>query len=151
MKRILVPIILAILLLSACGALDEGIEAHSAWMRPVAQGENGAVYFVLHNHSSKADELVGASSDASEAVEIHESTTAAEDVMQMDMLSSVPLEPFAEIEFTPGGLHIMLVGLKRDFRIDDHLDLILHFRNSEDIEITVHVEDTAPEDDHPHE
>jgi len=72
-------------------------------------------------------------------------------VMQMDMLSSVPLEPFAEIEFTPGGLHIMLVGLKRDFRIDDHLDLILHFRNSEDIEITVHVEDTAPEDDHPHE
>ena len=151
MKRGLVFVILAILILSACGTLDEGIEAHTAWMRPVAQGENGAIYFVLHNHSSKADELVGASSDASEAVEIHESTNADGDVVQMKMLSSVPLEPFAEIEFTPGGLHIMLVGLKRDFRIDDHLDVVLHFRNSEDITITAHVEDTAPEDDHPHE
>jgi copper(I)-binding protein len=131
--------------------LDEGIEAHSAWMRPTAQGENGAVYFVLHNHSSQADELVGASSDAAQAVEIHESTTTDEDVLKMSMLSSVSLESFAEIEFAPGGLHIMLVQVNRDFRLDDHFDVVLHFRNSEDITIKVHVEESAPEDDHPHE
>lgn len=151
MKRVFVFLLMGTFLLTACGGLDEGIEAHSAWMRPVTQGENGAVYFVLHNHSSKADELVSAFSDAAEAVEIHESTTTAGDVVQMNLLSSVPLVPFAEIEFKPGALHIMLVGLKRDFRIDDHADVILHFRNNEDITIEVHVEDTALEDDHPHD
>jgi periplasmic copper chaperone A len=150
MQQMLMLVFTISLLLSACGA-EKGIEVHNAWMRPAMQGENGAVYFVLHNHSSSADELVEVTFDAAEAVEIHESTVTVEDIIQMHKLSSVPLEPFAEIEFAPGGLHMMLVGLKQNFEINDHVEVVLHFRNSEDITVVAHVEDIAPENDHHHE
>jgi copper(I)-binding protein len=150
MKRILMLVFTVASLLSACGA-EKGMEAHSAWMRPTAQGENGAVYFVLHNHSSSADELVGASSDAAQAVEIHESITTEGDIVQMTKLASLPLDPFAEIEFEPGGLHIMLVGLKEDYEVDDHLEIVLHFKNNPDLTLVAHVEGKAPEEDHPHQ
>lgn len=149
-KHGIVFIIVGALILSACGTPEMGIEVHNAWMRPAAQGDNGAVYFELHNHSSSADELVGASSAAAEAVEIHE-TVMEGDVMRMQMLSSIPLEASAEIAFEPGGLHVMLIGLKQDFAVDDHIEVVLHFEHSEDLTITVHVEDSAPEGNHSHE
>ena len=135
--------------MTACGA-EKGIEIHSAWMRPAGQGENGAVYFIIHNHSSKADELIVVSSDIAAAAEMHESKMSG-DVMQMKQVESIPLEAFAEIEFAPGGLHIMLVDLKQDIRLGDEIDVILHFKNSQDINIRVAVRETAESEDHPSE
>lgn len=147
MKRILIFVLATALLLSACGA-EKGIEVHEVWMRPVAKGENGAVYFVMHNHAREADELTGASSDSAVAAELHESKMNG-DVMEMRPLESVPLEAFAEVKFEPGGLHLMLVDLKKDLKVGDELELTLHFKNFEDINVRVPVRDTpAPEEDH---
>lgn len=136
-----------ILLLMGCGA-ERGIEVHEVWMRPAAQGENGAIYFVIHNHSSQADELVGITSALAVAAEIHESKMNG-DVMQMNQLQSVPLEAYAEVEFKPGGLHVMLIDLKKDFLPSHELEATLHFKNSEDIKVMVVVGESAPaEEDH---
>lgn len=144
MKKIFWLIPLGVLLLTACGA-EKGIEIHDAWMRPAGQGENGAVYFVIHNHSSQADELTGVTSELAVA-EMHESRMNG-DIMQMNEVESVPLEPYAEIEFAPGGLHVMLVGLKQDMKLGDQIDLSLHFKNYQDLTVRVAVsESTAPED-----
>ena len=140
---------MGVILSTACGA-EKGIEIHSAWMRPAGQGENGAVYFVIHNHSSEVDELIGVSSDIVVAAEMHESKMSG-DIMQMDQVESVPLEAFAEIEFAPGGLHIMLVDLRQDIRLGDEMDVILHFKNNQDLKIRVGVRETAAPEDHPSE
>ena len=146
MKKVFWLIPLGVLLLTACGA-EKGIEIHGAWMRPAGQGENGAVYFVIHNHSSQADELTGVTSDIAVA-EMHESRMNG-DIMQMNKVESVSLEPYAEIEFAPGGLHVMLVGLKQDMKVGDEIDLSLHFKNYQDITVRVAVrESPAPEEDH---
>src|SRR5215213_6325682 len=113
-KRILVFFSVLVLLLSGCSTPEAGeIEVHDAWIRPAAQGANGAVYFAIQ--SSQADELTGISSDVAEAVEIHESMTSG-DVMEMHPMESVPLPAGKTVTFKPGGLHIMLVGLKQDFQ-----------------------------------
>jgi periplasmic copper chaperone A len=146
MKRIFILILLGVLLLTACGP-EKGIEIHGAWMRPTGQSENGAVYFVIHNHSSHADELIGISSDVAVA-EMHESKMSG-DIMEMNRVESVLLEPYAEIEFAPGGLHVMLVNLRQDVRAGDEIEVILHFKNFEDIKAVVPVRETAaPEEDH---
>jgi copper(I)-binding protein len=146
-KGNLIFVLAITILLSACGA-EKGIEVHEVWMRPVAQGENGAVYFVMHNHSSEADELVGVSSDSAEAAEMHESKMNG-DVMEMHQVESVPLEPYAEIDFAPGKFHIMLVNLKQNLSVGDEIQITLHFKNLEDINVNVPVRDTpAPEEDH---
>jgi copper(I)-binding protein len=144
-KHILIFVLIAFSL-SACGA-EPGIEVREAWMRPAAQGENGAIYFVIHNRGSNADALTGVSSDAAGAIEIHESKMSG-DVMQMQQLDSVPLEPSAEIKFEPGGLHIMLVDLTTEFKVGDAVDITLHFTNFEDISVTVPVSDMPASGDH---
>jgi periplasmic copper chaperone A len=150
-KRMMEVIFVAALVLSAC-TTEEGITVHNAWMRPTAQGENGAVYFILSNHSSEADELVGVSSSVAESVEIHESSMAeGMDVMQMNQVFSVPLEKGSEVAFEPGGFHVMLVNVSRELTIGETIEVTLHFKNHEDIPVNVSVAEFAPTgDEHSH-
>jgi periplasmic copper chaperone A len=147
MKKLIILITAGILVLSACGATGDGITIRGQWARPGSQGGNGAVYFTIRNNSATADELIDASSDVAEAVEIHESKMEG-DVMQMNRLMSLALDAKTEMEFKPGGLHIMLIGLRRDLKVGDEIQVTLHFRDSEDITLKVPVRDAAPEEGH---
>lgn len=139
----------AMALLSACSAAGE-VEVHESWARPAAMGGNGAVYFLLHNHTLQDDELTGASSDAAEAVEIHETRAGQNDTMQMMMRPSIPLPAGEELKFEPGGYHLMLVGLKQDLNVGDEFKVTLHFKNHADIVMTVRVQESDGMDmDHP--
>ena len=151
MKRILKLVLTIALLSSACSAesaTQGGMKVNQAWMRPAAQGANGAVYFVIHNDSSAADELVGVSAEVAQAAEMHESKMTG-DVMEMNQLETVPLGADEEVAFAPGGLHIMLINLTKELKIGDEIDVTLHFSNAEDMKVIVPVRDTpAPEEDH---
>ena len=139
MKRIFVLLLSAALLLSACGA-KEGIEIRNAWARTSTQGMNSAVYFVIQNHNTEADELIGAASSVADAVEIHESKMEG-DVMMMNRVESVALEPSTKVEFKPGGYHVMLIGLKQDIKAGDEIEFTLQFKNSPDITMKATVKD----------
>ena len=151
MKRMLLFVISAVFFLCGCSApADEGINVHNAWMRPTAQGGNGAVYFILQNHTATTDELVSASSNVAESVEIHESSMAEGDVMQMQQVFSVPLDRGSETIFEPGGLHVMLVNVNRSLAVGETIELTLHFKNHADLPVTVSVAEFGPTDEHAH-
>jgi len=139
MKRSVLLFGVLILLLSACGTTED-IEIHSPWVRPTAQGDNAAIYFQLHNHTQNADELLSASSNMADVLEIHESKME-NDVMQMNTVSSLPLGAGEEVNFAPGGYHIMLVNIKQEFKDGDHIGIVLHFKNHKDIVVNVLVGD----------
>lgn len=139
MKKLAVFLLLGGILLSACGA-KEGIEIRDAWARSSMQGMNSAVYFVIQNHNAQTDELIGATSDAAEAVEIHESKMEG-DVMMMNPVEAVTLEPSAKVEFQPGGYHIMLIRLIRDLKAGDEIKITLQFKNSPSLTFKAAVKD----------
>lgn len=141
MKMKLLWVIAYLLLLSACGA-KEGIEVRDAWARTSTQGMNSAVYFVIQNHNAETDELIGAASDVADAVEVHESKMEGE-VMMMNRVEAVTLEPSAKVEFKPGGYHVMLIRLKRDLKAGDEIEVTLQFRDGPDITIKVPVKDAS--------
>jgi copper(I)-binding protein len=145
MKKLLVLAAASLILLTAC-APKEGIEVRDAWARAAAPGENGAVYFVIHNYSAADDSLVGASTDAAEKVEIHESSMAG-DVMEMHMLPAVLLPAGEDVEFSTGGLHLMLFNLQRELKIGESIEITLHFQTSADIPVTAHVQAGPEQDD----
>jgi copper(I)-binding protein len=130
---------IAFLVCSCAAPATRGVEVRGVWTRPAAQGGNGAVYFAIS--STAADELVAVDSDVAETVEMHESRMSG-DVMEMRQLQSVPLPAGEQVTFEPGGLHIMLVGLKQDLAIGDEFEITLHFRDYQDIQILVPVQDT---------
>ena len=150
MKRILILILAVAFSLVACTP-KTGLEIREPWARPAAQGENSAVYFMIQNHSSQTHDMVGAASDIAQAVEIHESMMSG-DVKQIHQLHAVSVEPDTEVKLRPGGLHIMLIGLKKELKVGDEFEITLHFTNFEDINVTVPVsdmpvsgEDSAPD------
>ncbi|HEY5732016.1 MAG TPA: copper chaperone PCu(A)C [Anaerolineales bacterium] len=146
MKRIVVLILSAAILLTACGA-KEGIEVRDAWARTSTQGANSAVYFVIQNHNAGSDELIGTASGIADAVEIHESKMDG-DVMMMNRVEAVMLEPSTKVEFMPGGLHIMLIGLKKDLKAGDEIEVTLRFRDSPDITLKATVKEADGMDSH---
>jgi copper(I)-binding protein len=90
--------------------------------------------------------LTGVSSEVAEAVDMHESKMEG-DVMQMHPVETVPLQAGAKTTFKPGGLHIMLIGVKKDLKIGEEIEIILHFKNSDDINISVLVREPPALDD----
>lgn len=148
--RIFFVLTLALLItLSACSAPGE-MEVHQAWVRPTAQGENAAVYLTIHNHSTTEDELTGATATVTDTVEIHESKME-NDVMHMNKIASLPIAADEEIIFTPGGLHIMLIDIKQELILGEHIGITLSFKNHEGIVVEVHIEDSMPEEDDGHD
>jgi len=140
LARLLVLLTGLSVMLMACGIGK--IETHQAWARAAMKGENSAVYFVLHNHSTRPDELIGAACDCAQTVEIHESVMEA-GAMKMQPVASIPLDPGAEVTFQPGGLHVMLINLTRDLKAGDSINLVLKFKNTGALTIKVPVKEAG--------
>jgi periplasmic copper chaperone A len=147
MKRLFIFLLVASLILNAC-TMATGITISKAWARPAANGDNGAVYFLLQNHSAGKDELVSVSSDVAEAAEMHLSSMEG-DVMQMAQVDSLPIKGKASIQFEPGGLHVMLVGLKQELKVGDEIQITLHFKEHEDITVKVSIQENGDIDTMP--
>jgi hypothetical protein len=142
MKRIFAMLLAGMFLLSACST-GEGVEAHEFWMRSGLKDGNSAAYMILHNHTDKDVALIGASSDAAAAVEIHLSSMGADGTMQMAQQESVAIPADKELELKPGSYHIMFIGLTKDLNVGDEVNLTLHFDGYDDVTLTVPVQDAA--------
>lgn len=137
MKRILIFVLLSVMMLSACAPAATDIEASEVWARTGMAGGNSAVYMMLVNGTDMHQELLFATSDVAEAVELHESKMGANGEMQMIPQASISLEAGAKVEFKPGGLHVMLIGLKQELKVSDEFELTLHFKDHADITLKV--------------
>lgn len=141
-------ILLIVFFLSACDT-GEGIESHEAWVRSALQGENTAAYLILHNHTDVDDALIGISTEAANAVELH-LTEVTNDVMRMNLLESIEILADDEVEFKTGSYHIMLVDLKQDLKAGDEITVTFDFENYADVTVNVPVQDSAETMEHDH-
>jgi copper(I)-binding protein len=60
-------------------------------------------------------------------------------VMTMVQQENVPISAQSELEFKPGGLHIMLIGLNQDLNPGDRFTVKLNFENAGEISLDVTV------------
>jgi copper(I)-binding protein len=97
------------------------------YARAVPPGQpNSAVFMSLTNQSGQAQALVGAESTVSEIVELH--THVEEDgMMRMRRIDQIDVPAGETVTLKPGGLHVMLIGLKQALEPDDAVDLTLIF------------------------
>ncbi|GEM_PF-977228 len=148
MKRswlIIVPIIFTlniIIFAQQPKAQYSKLKIKNAWVRPAAKGANSAFYFVLQNNGSKPDTLIGAESKLAEIVEVHESYKRDNDRMGMRPAGKLVINPKSELEFKPGGFHVMLLDLQKDFKIGDSFEAGLQFKYAGKIKVIAEVRDT---------
>ena len=136
-KGVLISVFVAAALFSQI-AWSAGIMVDKAWSLPLpAVSKNGAAYFSIQNHGS-ADKLLSASSDIAEQVQIH-TIVHVDGQMKMQQLESVEVPMHGSVNFEPGSMHIMLLGLKEPLQEGNHYSLKLSFEKAGEIDVMVMV------------
>lgn len=103
------------------------VVAEEAWVRlPPPAAPTAAAYLVLRNRAGRPDRLLGAASPAAERVEVHEMSMAG-GVMRMRAVPALTIGGGEEIALAPGGLHLMLIGVRRPLRAGQRVPLTLRF------------------------
>jgi periplasmic copper chaperone A len=128
--------------MSAAAAHDYKLGALSIehpWARPTLPGQSvGGAYLGIHNSGSAPDRLLGASMPGA-MVEVHEMRMEG-NVMRMREIGALDLPAGKSVTLSPGGLHLMLMGLKAPLKLGDKPALKLRFEKAGEIEVLLHVE-----------
>ncbi len=116
-----------------------------AWSRAMPpSAPTGAVYFTLRNPGDKADRLIDVRTPRAEKAELHTHVHEGE-VMRMKRVDAVDVPAGGEVEFKPGGHHVMLFKLSEPLVAGEQFPLTLIFENAGEVDIEVSIQDQAPE------
>jgi len=141
---LVVAVMLIVLASAACGGwggTTGGITVSDAWARTSPMMERaGAAYMVLQNGGAVEDKLLSVESDVAQTIELHE-TKEMNGMMQMSPVPNIPVPAGGKAELKPGGLHVMLIGLTRELKAGDKVQLTLNFEKAGKVPVTVEVKE----------
>jgi len=107
-----------------------------AWVRePPPGSEVGAAYLTLSNRSSRVLTVVDFDSPAAEAAMLHE-TRIESGQARMRPQSTLVLAAGQTVVLKPGGLHVMLHGLKQPLKPGEHIPLVLKLGDGRSITVS---------------
>ena len=146
-SRFVLAVAASLALLAGCSGSTAspsgGITVTDAWARSSsAMAGAGAAYATITNAGSAADALIGASSPAATTVEVHETVVmGSPDASGGGMMGMQPVEIPAggSLQLKPGSYHVMLIGLVKDLKPGDTIDLTLKFEKAGEITVTAQV------------
>ena len=125
-----------------------GIEIGHPWSRPTPPAATiGVGYLTLKNVGTSDDRLIAAASTAAERVELHASVMKG-DVMTMRPVPSIELQAGRSVTLEPGGMHLMLIGLKKPLKDGMRVPTTLTFERAGSIAVELAVETGKDSGDH---
>ena len=137
-------LVFLIFLLVAPLARGEGkISVKDPWVRLNPPGTSiTAAYLVIENPAARADELISVSCACSAEGSLHViEMKEGSDSMVMKEVPSIAVPPGASVALSPGGSHVMLMGLSGD--MGESVVLELRFRSGARISVTAPVLDPS--------
>lgn len=128
---------------AAAAATAGSITIAAPWSRATAPGAaNGACFFVATNAGGEADRIVAASSPVAQKAELH--THRQEDgVMKMRQVEAIDVKPGEPATLRPGGLHVMLMGLKEPLKQGATFPVTLTFAKAGPVTVEVTVQEAG--------
>lgn len=142
-KAMAALVLVSALAMLARSGFGHGLEPHvsveKAWAHAsIGAAEAGAVYLTVVNDDGEIDRLVGADTPLADQV-----TLQAPDILDgvaiMRPLEAIEVAPGTPTVLRPGGLHIMLRGLRRPLRADEAFPLLVIFEHAGVVEVQVEV------------
>lgn len=119
------------------------VSTQNAWIRSTT-GPNGALFLDIENDSSQLDALVDASTSQEQCDHMELHTHKHENgKMMMRQVSSIDVPAQSKVELKPGGLHIMLMGLKKPLKEGEIVPVSLTFESGQALELQVPVKSTT--------
>jgi periplasmic copper chaperone A len=121
------------------------VQVHQPFVRLLPPTQpNTAAFMVLENTSARNLALLRADSEASRVVELHDHQMV-DGMMQMREVQRIDLPAGARTELKPGGLHVMLIGLREPLQEEQQVPITLIFDDGSRLEIRAPVRHPASE------
>jgi len=136
----------AAILLASCGPQAEpDVEVSSAWARPAAAGKPATAAYLTIANTGGPDRLVAVSTPAG-AASLHTTSTDG-GIMRMRPVAALDIGAGETVKLKPGGLHIMVTGLRQPLPEGASLALRLQFERSGERLVEAAVRSTPPQED----
>ncbi|WP_439594474.1 copper chaperone PCu(A)C [Falsiroseomonas sp.] len=114
------------------------IQAEAGWSRAAGAGRTGAGYLTLRNGGA-ADRLVAARAAIATRVELHTHVHEG-GVMRMRPVEAIEVPANGSVTLEPGGLHLMLLELKRPLNQGDSVPVTLVFERAGEVQVQLAVQ-----------
>ena len=126
MRKLLAAAWPCLAMLAVCDAaeLATALVVRDAWVRVTPGSDVAAVYLSLRNAGLRPIIVVGVQSSIAGHSMMHE-TSLVNGQFQMRMRDRIVIAPGQTVSFAPGGLHIMLSGLKQRASAGQTMPLVL--------------------------
>jgi len=99
----------------------------------------GAAYLSIENRGTAADRLLAAATPAADKTELHTHIMDG-NVARMRQVVAIDIAAGGKVELKPGGLHVMLIGLKQPLRDGDKFPLTLTFEKAGAVTVEIAVQ-----------
>lgn len=114
------------------------VEVRQSWARIADSGATSGAYMEIDNNDTVSITLVGVTSVNAAAAEVHE-TMQQDGMVHMMPRIALPIPAGDVVTMAPGGLHVMLIDLRRALVVGDSVRLRLRFSDRTDVTVTVPV------------
>lgn len=126
--------------LTGCSVVaDEGhdtLQVSDGWVRvsEYSDHEGGmtGAFATIENHTDHDVTLVGGSAEIAGMVEVHEVVMLDGEMKMQPKDGGILIKSGEKVTLEPGGLHVMLMGLKQAILEGDEVTLTLDFEGAED-------------------
>lgn len=141
-----IVLLFTILLFSGCGdepkkntpQISESDKIQN-WARPGVQGQMSGAYFVYKNPLSIADTLISVYSPQAMMTQVHESYTTEDGLAGMREKKEIVVHSDETLVLKQGGLHVMLMNLKKDLSENDSVEVALEFTKAGTVKLKLPV------------
>ncbi|MES2187915.1 MAG: copper chaperone PCu(A)C [Pseudomonadota bacterium] len=106
------------------------VDVRDAWMRPAVPGQSGTGVF-MKLAAPSGSRLVGITTSAADTAEVHEMKMDGDIMRMRPIVGGLVLPARKTVELTPGGSHVMLMGLKQPIVRGSTLTLTLRFADAQ--------------------
>lgn len=97
---------------------------------PMAAAKSAGGYFTIANSGSAEDALIGVEAGFVARAEVHASQTDAAGVTRMIAVPRLAIPAGGRVDLSPGGLHVMLMGLAGPLAVGARLPATLIFEKA---------------------
>ena len=130
-------------IVSIAAVFGADIEIERAYARAsIPNVPNSAAFFVIKNNSDKDIAITSANSDIAEKNELH-THIKENQMLKMMKIEKLVVPAKSSLELKSGGDHVMLMGLKKELKVGDEINLELSFSDGDKKNIKVPVKDLA--------
>lgn len=120
------------------------VNVENPYVRAVPPGQpNSAAFMTIVNTGDSDHSITSASSPVAETVELHTHTNE-NGVMEMRQIDKIDLPAKGRAELAPGGLHIMLIGLRQELKPGENAQLTLTFDDGSTAIVDAPIQEVTP-------